>query len=55
MAARDLSPLCGPTDDDAVCLCGCTGYDDRCAYFMYAYEQTDSQVKMHYCCSIPGR
>jgi len=21
---------CGPTDDDAVCVCGCSGYDEWC-------------------------
>ena len=55
MAARDLSPLCGDTPDEAECRCGCTGYDERCAYYMFVYEMTDSQVRMHRCCQIPGR
>jgi hypothetical protein len=47
---------CGPTPDEAECACGCSGYDDRCAYYIHMYEQTDRQVvTQHSCCSIPGR
>lgn len=55
MATRDLAPLCGPTEDSAVCRCGCSGYDDRCPYYIHVYENLPTQVKMHYCCQIPGR
>jgi hypothetical protein len=55
MAARDLAPPCGPTGDEAECNCGCSGYDDRCRYYTWVYENMTGQVKMHYCCKIPGR
>lgn len=47
---------CGPTDDNAICKCGCTGYDERCAYYIATYAFTDQQVRPeHTCCQIPGR
>ncbi len=47
---------CGPTDDEAVCACGCSGYDERCSYYYNVYELTTEQVgPQHRCCEIPGR
>lgn len=45
---------CGPTNDEAVCACGCSGYDERCDYYMDVYLVGGSLDPEHRCCRIPG-
>lgn len=49
----DLS--CGPTEDEAVCRCGCSGYDDRCNLYIRHYQAHTQVPESHTCCKIPGR
>lgn len=46
---------CGPTEDDAVCACGCSGYDERCAVYLKHYGHITQVPESHTCCKIPGR
>lgn len=47
---------CGRTPDPMECACGCTGHDERCAYYLAVYSFTEDQVRPeHTCCKIPGR
>lgn len=47
---------CGPTSDETECNCGCTAYDERCAYWIKVYEESTEQVSpLHTCCKIQGR
>lgn len=46
---------CGPTDDEAVCACGCSGYDERCQLYLRHYRGTTQVPASHTCCIIPGR
>ena len=43
---------CGRTEDDAVCRCGCSGYDDRCAYWSMCYELHTEVDVSHTCCRV---
>jgi hypothetical protein len=45
---------CGPTGDDAECACGCSGYDERCDYYIAVYEAGLALHPEHRCCRIPG-
>lgn len=47
--------LCGPTEDEAVCACGCSGYDERCALYLHHYHGTTQVPAAHSCCIIPER
>lgn len=49
------SMACGPTEDSAVCRCGCSGYDDRCDLYLAYYEGPIQVPESHSCCQIPGR
>jgi hypothetical protein len=47
--------ICGPTDAEDICACGCTGFDERCSLYLKHYVE-DTQVPVfHTCCKIPGR
>lgn len=47
--------FCGPTDDEAVCACGCSGYDERCPLYLKHLHGTTQVPESHNCCVIPGR
>lgn len=40
---------CGPTDDEAVCACGCSGYDERCDFYMWHYDAMKRTPPSHTC------
>jgi hypothetical protein len=40
---------CGPTLDPAECACGCSGYDDACDYYVWAYHHWKRTVPEHTC------
>lgn len=49
---------CGDTEDSAVCACGCSGYDERCALYLHYYNLgvgAGQVPESHRCCRIPGR
>lgn len=47
---------CGPTNDECFCACGCSGVEDRCAYYLAVYSFSEEQVRAeHVCCKIAGR
>lgn len=47
--------FCGFTLDEAVCACGCSGYDDRCPLYLKHYHGITQVPESHTCCKIPGR
>jgi hypothetical protein len=51
----DDHSFCGPTDDESVCACGCSGYDERCPLYLRHYHGIDQVPASHVCCKIPGR
>lgn len=46
---------CGPTGDEAVCACGCSGYDERCDYYMARYTRTVPIEPEHTCCTYDAK
>jgi len=55
-AVNEPPAVCGPTDDDMFCACGCGGDDSRCETYMYYYRASPDQVPAwHVCCKITGR
>lgn len=55
LSADGEHTFCGPTDDEAVCACGCSGYDERCPLYLKHYHGTTQVPTSHVCCRIPGR
>ena len=47
--------FCGSTEDEAVCACGCSGYDERCPLYLHHYHGITQVPTSHICCKIPGR
>lgn len=43
---------CGPTGDDAECACGCSGYDERCQYWVECEDAGMEVDETHTCCKV---
>lgn len=46
---------CGPTYDEAICACGCSGYDERCDYYIAQYNRTLPITPEHTCCTYDAK
>lgn len=46
---------CGPTDDEAVCACGCSGHDEWCDYYIAQWRRTLPISPEHTCRTYDAR